>query len=476
MPPIPSNPVPQPIVTPSGGTPPPAHPVAPASAPGAELGTDAAVVGNADSQWTAVVDQFKMQFGKTLTSQDRAKLEAALQNGTLTREEFNAALGVSLDEETWNLLTSGRTITSMGDLLQCLQDRIAVPASGGVASTVNEVANLYRSLTGKTLSAEDLAKLEAAIASDGGLTREEFNEICRAHFTEEAWNAFTGGYGVTNTNGRNGMADLLYYLREFEDYSVATGNSFEYFAQCTEITISDELTSTIHSMSPQDLAAMCATHSDIASRVLGHITGSQIPDSRTQEEQGAEFDYTLAISMLSDQQRARFEKMMAAALLNDMNNYAERHGMDLDNLNLKDPLMSRMFGEQVFRAYATEGRSITEEDFNSLKETSGQIAKLREIVKDSGSGIDLDALDPRSPQFQTVLQMIEQGKSNEEILAALNEVPLMPGQTPAAYVEVGAPAAEEDAAPAGNPAPPLGGTTISGAPGETPYSLPTIYA
>lgn len=242
-------------------------------------------------------------------------------------------------------------------------DVTAVPASGGAASTVNEVANLYRSLTGKTLSAEDRAKLEAAIASNGGLTREEFNEICRAHFTQEAWDAFTGGYPVTS------MGDLLYFLREFEDYSVATGNSFEYFAQCTEITISDELTSAIHSMSDGDLATMCATHSDIASRVLGHVTGSQIPDSRTQEEEGAEFDYAVAIAMLSDQQKARFEKMMAAALLNDMNNYAERHGMDLDDLNLRDPLMSRMFGEQVFTQYAIDGTEISEDQFNALKET-----------------------------------------------------------------------------------------------------------
>jgi hypothetical protein len=295
---------------------------------------------------------------------------------------------------------------------------------------VGEVVSLYQRLTGKTLSEGEITRLRGAISSDGELTREEFNEICRAHFTKEAWKAFTGGHSVKSID------DLLYYLREFEDYQVATQVSFDYFSQCTKIIISDELTSFIHSMSREDLNRMCQTHREIARRILGYIQGKSIPDERQIRESGSDYNFGDEIEDLNEEQRARFDKMMAAAILNELNNNSERRGIDLGDLNLQDPLMSRIFMEEAFRPYALERKEVSSSQFSRLKEMAGQVEKLRKLLtRDSaesvrlrneilGNEFNLDALDANSPQFQAVLNKLKEGASERDILEALHAVPL----------------------------------------------------
>jgi|GEM_PF-3059998 len=309
---------------------------------------------------------------------------------------------------------------------------ISGSAGGGNPSpdVVSEVVSLYQRLTGKTLSEGEITRLRGAISSDGELTREEFNEICRAHFTKEAWKAFTGGHSVKSVD------DLLYYLREFEDYQVATQVSFDYFSQCTKIIISDELTSLIHSMSGEDLNRMCQTHREIARRILGYIQGKSIPDERQIRESGSDYNFGDEIEALNEEQRARFDKMMAAAILNELNNNSERRGIDLGDLNLQDPLMSRIFMREAFSQYALERREISSSQFSRLKEMAGQVEKLRELLTRNsaesvrlrneilGNEFNLDALDANSPQFQAVLNKLKEGASERDILEALHAVPL----------------------------------------------------
>ncbi|MGB9612737.1 MAG: hypothetical protein ACPL4K_00955, partial [Candidatus Margulisiibacteriota bacterium] len=105
--------------------------------------------------------------------------------------------------------------------------------------------------------------------------------------------------------------------------------------------------------------------------------------------------------------------------------------IDLEDLNLSDPLMARLFGKDVFRAWATEGKSITKEQFEQLKEKKKLIDNLREMFA-GNSDLNLDNLTYEG--LNQVLEMIKNGKNKQEIMEVLQTLPRV--NTEAPYVRV----------------------------------------
>lgn len=239
----------------------------------------------------------------------------------------------------------------------------------------DKIRNLYFQMTGKNLDAPKFKeKLEKAL-EEGGISREEFEEIFGMDITKEAFLAFTGGK-ETIAN----LEDLKYYMQEFIKFNRMTGIPFAYFAQATRVTIisKEELAHALKSLGKDGIEKLLQKHQFMVKEMLQYFKQKQYEKVTVEdimELEDADLEW-LALGL--------FFKW-----------YENTHEDKLQiTKKLRDPLVARKFAGTLFKRYLTEGKRATKNELSLLSEFADQVEELRKSVEDIAlSGINPAAFE-----------------------------------------------------------------------------------
>jgi len=306
-------------------------------------------------------------------------------------------------------------------------------------------------------------KLKAAM-QDGQLTRAEFEAAFETDITEEAWNAFIGRSqgGIQDGTGEaegqyviTNIGHLTKYFKHFQNYNEATAAagkpiSFAYFCTCDEITeVSDEaLVDFLLRLDATQIGQLVIKYKDFLKDYLSSRLGlidTNITMSTEDLYRALEDGLKLLINVAkSDPEYMERLELVGVAMFNKLQESARENHLNLSKLSLEDPLVAGRFMQDVFLGFVTgtsQGSDITDEQFDSIKDLSKQVAQLRELLGDTDEDpfvirtenereITLDDLDPNTNQFRFALTFLDP-PNKEAILEALSVCDCLPA--PAAH-------------------------------------------
>ncbi|PIS30433.1 hypothetical protein COT42_03015 [Candidatus Saganbacteria bacterium CG08_land_8_20_14_0_20_45_16] len=259
-------------------------------------------------------------------------------------------------------------------------------------NAMQTAGNLFYGLAQRELSGDELSSVNEEFNHGGHLNRYNFNRHFGTHMTRDAWRALTHGRErIDSWDEMNG------YLREFEDFSRATGISFRYWSQCGHIVTVNQAALGRQLEYIQDAETIVRNNWQLLMRVMSFILpGNNYegelndvehePDRSAREEaviQSLIHDFTTEVQ--GDPHR---RELLAMALFNQLEGHARReNGVRLDRLGLQDPVVAErfartQFNDWIMRSDPNSPDSVTRDEARAVRRFSRDIEGLRSMRLD----------------------------------------------------------------------------------------------